>query len=415
MLFERQGLQALGDVEALASVPPSEAVLVILDDFDSIGSWGEIRSFLDRGGAVLIASDQRQTMSNIGFFRDGPVEVRHPEDAYAGYVDCPIVRDFQTEHPLMRGVQQLVANRSGWISRVSSNIREQQFLARYPQSTVSSLHSGRAMVVSGRSNRSVESRLLLIADHSLFCNSMLWHGDNALFAINTSEWLCSGKRKSYLMLANEPAPSAMPPISPEETPPIDLKDLPNLSPSTLLRFANNVSAGIEDENLMNDLLTQQPRGMKTPVFRRTLLLLLAVALGLYLLRQFMMPTADPLPEQTSRDMSHVTALQVERKAKQQQYHRSLKQLARDFLTELTGSDSPEQWQFKRSDVEVDGNWFYRSRIRNELFLLKKLAMGSRQWISRREFLKMARSIRTMKQMYFSGQIRSPLFQPPVAR
>jgi hypothetical protein len=70
--------------------------------------------------------------------------------------------------------------------------------------------------------------LILAADQSLFSDGMLWHGDNAILAIQTSDLLCRGKRQWLTVIENHqilPSYRSSPPEPPPaqaQTPPPQL-------------------------------------------------------------------------------------------------------------------------------------------------------------------------------------------------
>ncbi len=117
-LLESRGLKTTADLKDVLGRPRS-SVLVLVGDLgrNQILVRSRIRSFLQRGGAVLLASDKAQWIDELCVIKPGPVEV---EDAFAyqGYNDCPRVQRLDHTHDLTVSVRQLIANRSGWVDKV---------------------------------------------------------------------------------------------------------------------------------------------------------------------------------------------------------------------------------------------------------------------------------------------------------
>lgn len=280
MLFEQNGLRPIQDFES-AFNSPNKTVIVLLGTLRDQRP-PVLEKFLNEGGALLLASDMSFGFAQ-GNIRRGPVLAMRPDDIYQGHPDCLRIRDINPSHELADGVKQLITNRSGWIiEQPELDTSDWRVMASLPSTTFQRDSQSRPIVSS-----MISKRLIVVADHSLFTNGMMWHGDNALFAINVSRSLCRGGRNqvlfavdglaanSYLMgpLANE-LPLPMPP--PEIEPELDLDQM--------LQVANQVVTEVEDSDAFNKLLANRPRSLPDPYYRRALLFVLSgmlIALSLY--------------------------------------------------------------------------------------------------------------------------------------
>ena len=65
------------------------------------------------------------------------------------------------------------------------------------------------MIAEWKSRKRGGGRLVLMADHSILINGMLWHGDNARLAVNLADWLSTGERKEVAFIVDGKPAKAM--------------------------------------------------------------------------------------------------------------------------------------------------------------------------------------------------------------
>lgn len=213
LMLQQRGLRATPDrVGTALNEKPEETVAVVIGNLKTAAEGGGLRNdgrgiqdqltnFVRTGGALLVASDlrgQRIRKASIcnTWVREqqrwlsGKKEME--QYAYHDFPDCPVVSRFGRgkEPELFEGVQNLVTNRPGAIR----NSDQATNVAWLPMSGSPAL-----MCVK----RQGKGKMLFVADHSLFVNEMLVHGDNARFVNNVTEWLCDSEKRQRLVLIHD--------------------------------------------------------------------------------------------------------------------------------------------------------------------------------------------------------------------
>ena len=99
--------------------------------------------------------------------------------------------------------------------------------------------------------------MLILADHSVFINAMLWQTDNQnySFAVNCVNWLTEHGKLQRVFFSDEGRQQTKFDV-PLKVPP----SLPLPPPEKLVAAFDQVMAGLERENRFNTLLAQFPRG-----------------------------------------------------------------------------------------------------------------------------------------------------------
>ena len=260
---------------------------------------------------------------------------------------------------------------------------------------------------------------MLMADHSILINGMLWHGDNAKLAVNLADWLSTGERHEVAFIVDgKPAKAilALPPELSDDLPPLEdlptptLKDLLNLPPDVLLKFANRFAAGMEDADVMNELLANQPADLPTPRYRQALYIAAGVLAVIYLLRLMgkvgSRPTTRP-PRSVGQSVNFSPA----RALSSGELHTASRELAQGALRQLTGSSDPQDWAIPVNDVEIDTGVIRRIFVRENLKRLRKLATSSkRSDTTPRDLKRLAKSIADVANLQKAGRLRHPSIQ-----
>ena len=370
MLFEQNGLKPIQDVD-VAFNTPERTVIVVLGNAGVFRDPNRVQKFLDAGGAMLLASDRRIAYDRFFYVFDGPALSNQETDIYGGYPDCIRVTDFDVTHPLVKGVGELIVNRSGWIlERPTLNPNAWRKVASLP-ATTSQLSSRGKTIVGAMTSES----FIVVADHSLFTNGMMWHGDNAVFAINVSSALSQGPsgeamRDQILFLVDDtPSPSyLLGPLANELNLPLPPPEIePDLDVDQMLKVANQVVAAVEDSNSMNELLAGRPRRMASPYYRRALLFALSGILIAFAAYRLSSKSSKPIPAAWLRtSLKSVRPSRNRLSSKTTQLNsvergRAAQKLAQHFCQAVTGSDAKAVWV-----RELSGQGAFRSEpIRGE--------------------------------------------------
>ncbi len=416
MLLEKSGLKTTTEVDDSLSTP-RESVIVLAGDLNSIPPrfWPHLETFLRRGGAVLVMSDRRCDLKQMCLVEPGPVEALVRSRSYQDWPDCLRVTSLAARHPLMRGVHQLVTNRCGWVSRIWKHHGRWDMLAYLPRGAQNNRGEGggRPLIASLTMRDSPGGRMLVMADHSLLINGMLWHGDNAMLAVNVSDWLTADNRSRLLFLLDGrpvPAgPSLFDALPPGSLPPASFDNLPELPRESMIAFTNSFIAGLEDADVLNEFATTLLGELTQSQYRRWLMLLFGVIAGLFVLRQLARGgrsierppdrTPSSVSEMRIRDLLHSGVLRP-----------ATRELACELFRSLTGSDNPDHWKLRPQDVQVRGGLLLQMQVRSALSRLLKIATNvDRTWVSKREFRYLARRIELIHALHAEGRLVHPWF------
>ena len=416
MLLEQKGLFTSPDfVQTLQGNPP-ETVVVLVGDLSRMPkwSWSHLRTFLHRGGAALIASDQAGHISNLCSIEGGPVQVSSGYRAYQGFADCPRVTSLDSNHRLMRGVREIVANRCGWISKIWKQRGRWHMVAHLPRESRKRGRSvsGKPLIATLAARGSRTGRLVVVADHSIFINGMLWHGDNAMFVLNLTDWLCHNERRKLLFVIDGRlvqsgmlASSLLTPDQlPESIPPASLADLPDLPKESWLTFANSIVTGLEDSDVLNDLAARRPREINDAIYRRYLYFLLATVAAVVALI-LIVRAGRRIERPNVRTVKTAREIRMRELLQSSDFRPAARELARELFQTLTGSDDPQVWMFPAEDIQLAGGLLQRRTARRALWRLIRIASDVDQRnISRREFNSLAKSIERLHALHQQGRL-----------
>lgn len=347
MLIEQNGLKPLGSYrEALQN--PGQTVLVALGDCRATTTM--LKSFFSRGGAVLVATDTHLQLDRFFRLAAGPIESGLRANRFQNFADCIVIAPERNSHPLMSNVEQLVINRAGTIAGLTPS-DAWQVVARLPAELGDWAGRGGQPIMATIEGASA-GRFVLASDHSLFINGMMWHGSNAIFAVNTSRWL-SENRKQVLFIVNDSIQESylLGPLKDQlPLPQLDsLNQTPELTLEQKVRLANAAVKQVEESGVVNDMLANVARNLPQRSYFRLLLQCLAgvlVAYGLYkLVRHARGPTVLVAP------LRRQSALEIGRQAIDAGSRQidSLRLLARNFCMDLTTSSNPQVWRSQLSN------------------------------------------------------------------
>lgn len=414
MLLEQNGLEPVTD-PARVFRDPESSVIVLLGNVN-VFQPHDLNDFCERGGAVLVATDRSYSAGRIGEFMssNSPVRSRRVSDWYQNHYDCLILDNIDSRNPLMKNVNSLVVNRTGWLAKPRWARREWDVAARLPDSTEPRRAESQPVIASLRFRQKEKGRLIMAADPSLFTNGMLWHGDNAILAINTSQLLCAGKRNRLLFLVDRKALESYrdspmmnqtpPPPLPENLP----ENLPEPELATWLRIGNSVIRNVEETNVMNEAVADYTSRINSRMLRRAIIFAVAVIATLFILWSITSnnaPTHRPMP---ARKMKSAHSLNAGRKTEASEFGLAASMLARELCKELTGSSEPAEWQRQLSENPVSGNGPLQAKsAQKDIRKVLDLAVNTRTvHISRRKFEATGRMIQKLRQLHREGQFFS---------
>ena len=364
MLLEERGL-AVADSLEMALVTPKDSVVVLL------GNWtrqdvdpGKLLPFIAKGGRLLLASDRAARMGASVSFVAGPITSGDESTQYQQLPDCLRVTDLDDSHPLMQGVHEIVVNRSGWLSLPPESTLNWQAIATVPKTCRPQRCRSQPLIAVSQDSRPGAGSMIVAADPSLFTNSMMWHGDNAVLAIRTSEELCRGGKKrlafivdgtllpsdrqSHLLQeATPPAPTT--PAPPQSGPPMPP---PKLTWEQRLRLANTVIQNVEQSGILNEALINNPRYPNQRLYPRVILLILAVITAVWLLSKLRQSASVRPGEPSPRAMKTAKRMASDAAGTGRDYASIAQTLARELCRELTGSSAPREWERSLTDAEL---------------------------------------------------------------
>lgn len=366
MLLEERGLTVETSLEA-ALASPRESILVVLGNLDrkQVDS-GKLIPFATGGGRVLLASDRAGRMGPAVSFVAGPITANNQSTQYQQLSDCLRVSNLVGSHPVMDGVHEIIVNRSGWLSLLPEQLMNWQVIATVPETCKPQRSRGEPLIAVSQISRPGAGSMIIAADPSLFTNSMMWHGDNAILAIRISEELCRGeKTKLVFIVDGQPLPSyRQSPLLDESTrpappvpqpPPQSRHQLPGPPPKPTweqrLRVANAVIEHVEESNIHNEALIDNPRYPNQRLYPRVILLILAVLTGIWLLSKLRQSASVRPGEPAPREMKTAKRMSADTAGFGRNYASIAQSLARELCRELTGSPVPRDWHGQLSDPD----------------------------------------------------------------
>ena len=307
---------------------------------------------------------------------------------------------------------------SGWPStdpRLQLIVCDWSMLAFLPRSamTRTGQGSGKPIAASMQLPNGNPGRLLVLGDHSLFINGMLWHGDNAMFALNVTSWLAEGGRDQVLFVVN--GATTLPGMDASsnrgDMPDINPEDLPDIPKESYLAFANGFASALQDSDVLNQLAADYPAEMESGFYWRCVFLALACLVGWILFRRFP-AKGQPVDEPIRRTVSSLLATRVQEQIQSTNLRLAAREISRDLLRELTGSDDPGKWSIEARDVQVSGSPLLRRTTRAVINRCSRLATNrDRSHVSKKDLRQLVSRIEHARKLFRSRQIAHPWFAP----
>jgi hypothetical protein len=359
MLLQQSGLEVTTNINAAFSEPDA-TVIVIIGQFNPRIFSADLQRFLPRG-ALLIASDSMVRLPWLFEIRPGPVTSDDAQTQYQNFNDVLRVPAIRSDDALVQGIDQLVVNRSGWISQLTPALGSWSIHAKLPQGVQPTTSQARPILASYQSDQSDRAIFLLASDQSLFSNGMLWHGDNSLLAINVCRKLASHGRNRLLFIVDgvvqggvqseldDKQSAQQPPATPPSVNPPPPDAIPPLTADQMVRVANEVIGRIEDSDLHNELVANQPRNMPQFRYERILWLILGFFSLFFILLRLLARSRRPSLSQRDAPINQPAAWRAmglvgtlpRDSRKLGEY---AQRMVRESLQRLTGSTDPRQWE-----------------------------------------------------------------------
>jgi len=412
MLLEQNGVRPVANMSAVTRRPP-ESIIVMLGHINFRTSRF-LESFCEQGGAVLLATDERYSAGRICEFREGPVTSLQSAERYQNYADCLTITDIDHDHPLMTGVNSLVVNRTGWLAPPRWYIPDMQVAARLPQRTLPRDSSDQPLLATVGLPNINTGQLIVASDPSLFTNGMLWHGDNAILAINVSRILCSRNKNKMLFIADGVPLGSFrnsPMVDSNNPPPLP-ENLPEPALETYVKVVNTVLKEVEDQNLPNQFMADRRHKIRSPYLRRHILLSLAIAVLMFVIWKMAATHSATHPAMPIRDMKSAHDLATGHKVKSAEFGLSASILARELCRHLTESSDPTDWRRQlignaasgEGEVEFHGVSNVKAQ-RKKLVDVIELATNTRTvHMSRKRFEALGQTIDQLRQLHAEGRL-----------
>jgi hypothetical protein len=422
-----QGIQPLSSFQELADQPETKLLIVLGETsvLDQVPNG--LLEFVHQGGAVLIATDREartQPFHVLGFGVSGR-QVRFAsktEFAYLGLADCVIVRPLERGQPIFQGLTKVATNRPSFLIRLGGEEQRLDPMGLFPRNSVypdkDALYSAayRPFVAGGDLDK---GRVLILSDHSVFINAMMWQedNDNFRFANNCVAWLSEAKpnRRTEALVVEEGR------IQTRFDIPLKEEPLPPLPPlHQQLQFANAVLRGLETENRFNEVILRAVNSVHPANWLRSLVVLLTMALGVYGLvrlgqaKQRLEPGAPLLETSLVQLVPPLETQDQRRRAmlREGNFWEAAQALARQGFVSIPGlavqpggSLTPRN-RAKLPRVVAMGNWWQRWRVRRQVYQLWRLAVGDRpERVTARRLAQLRVEIDDLKAQLSAGRIQ----------
>jgi hypothetical protein len=220
--FFRAGIRPLRNLKDVLDVP-EQTIIVLLGENSVKHSLynADIRRAVERGAAILIASDRTIWLADLfGVQITGGELTAAPEDSHRGKIHRPFVRPYKfwgeiDENSPRAPFKSLEAAGQGALATNYTSVlrilpqrtrAHVEALAGYPFSSsliFNQFDPNRDHFAAGGTLE--EGRFLILADHSVFVNGMVWCDDNAnfWFARDCVKWLAGKEEKNRCLFVED--------------------------------------------------------------------------------------------------------------------------------------------------------------------------------------------------------------------
>lgn len=394
-MLQQNGLNVEPD-RSVAFQNPTSSVVVLLGKCElfNLEEGDQFHAFVNRGGILLIAPDDRFNVAKLGNIFPGPVFTNVRSDQFQEYRDCLILSKIAKENFLSTDLETLVCNRSGWIHSKPSEF-EWSDLCWLPDNCFPTTSQGKPVISLGE-HRESGGAILLIADSSLLSNGMLWFGNNSDFASALSSFLARDRTQLHIEVHRKSQPL----VQLEQMARIPSDNLPNEVPrpkwDTLLQVANQALAESVDPQTINRQLRNQPRQFRPRDYIATVWSMLAlIAVTMVLLHLLKRPIgfAGFMPTRrmrTGRDLIR-SSRPIERQNKI-----AAEALAREFARRWTGDNHPAEWRACLDQLRHTNSLELKpSELANVESILALALFGAKNTMSNNELSTLGKNIQSL--------------------
>jgi hypothetical protein len=237
LLADRANLGAVRRMSDLGNLDPARTLIVVLGDNHVLNDLdrevGGLTNFLERGGALLVATDRPDEgrLRPFGLSVSGKAVNQDAKSAYLGNHECPLItKGLRTSHPLLKGLGRgLATNNPSFMRGTETDLH---LLAAFNPDSYYGIdalpgwgllfRADEGYVWGSSAEAEPGGRALFIAGHGVFMNALMVasDNDNADFARRCFQWLGEGpagrREQAYIAVNGEavtifdPRPGIMP-------------------------------------------------------------------------------------------------------------------------------------------------------------------------------------------------------------
>ncbi|MFL5339815.1 MAG: hypothetical protein ACJ8F7_06660 [Gemmataceae bacterium] len=454
------GLKPIDMIARLDDYPANETLVISFRSSDYAerhpADWldrmpfGEngLRSFINAGGAVLVASDAAK---DNGWADNFQVEIagnkvysREPRLQFFE-TDCPYIVPVSRANPdpdLFAGsnaLHRVATNRPSFLASAPELAK----LAEFPETCAYKNRRGTATggpFLFGASHQHVSGgRLLVLADQDIFVNSMLLpppphSNDNLDFTINCLDWLTNGRQRKYVLFVDDNKPEtdfnlilkSLPPTTPEQLldylrehpeealkylrqhPELITNNLDKASPFAAALEDSRLFAEIEERNLHNDLLLRMFEHWE--LVRNVIVLGALALLGYGLLRFLKSRQRSPagVPRfavalERYRPRVGLLERRLREALRTGQHYEAAREMARAMFADLALTPAAEG---PPPAFEVNAGYWQRGRFEAELRDIWRIAFGpDPEPVTTKQWLKWPARVLALRKQFQAGTIR----------
>jgi hypothetical protein len=411
---------------------PGRTILIVLGETEVLNGLPlKLTDFLEQGGAALVATDRQTLPPNtpqgttaagnqldrelgVGVTGDAAVQVDNvAQYGYRGLAECPFVQPDPDAVPALFPTIPRVAVATNKPSYLNMNRRRME---AHGLAQIASLPAGcRPSEFAEWDLRGVrwpplpfaaagkvgKGRLVVLADHSIFIDSMLYpqNNANALFAESCVGWLADGKHPRDRVLFYEEGVLR----TKFDVLPVRNVDIPIPPAEKLVPLLDKFLADAERKDTFDSIL----RDLVPPSVWLTVgLVVLTLGLGFY--GFYRLSAARYRPESGAVLLATALVQNAAAGATTEQRHRALLaggnlwEAARPLCRACFGAAAAGS----RPLVEVSaGNWWRRRALRQRVLRLWELAHGKPVRVSAAEFARLPAQIEEVKAALAAGTVR----------
>jgi hypothetical protein len=432
-LFKFEPLKDVNQLDENAE----HSILIVFGDTQILDRLpaGGLENFLNKGGAVLVATDRDVNRKWQDSFETEFKEFYVHVPGALGYrnnPECPFVAPTDVEDPpIFRNLKEVATNRPIYFVNKSQNLKTLAvfgrgswiegpvpFLANYPFAAGGEIGNGRVLVLS---------------DHSVFINAMMipTDNDNFDFAYRCLDWLQESGKRTHVLFLNEAET-----VTNFDVPVTDLPPLP-------MDVLNQLIVKMEQEDLFNRMVLGEGDWRFRHILQVAIVVLTTALTGFgcyrFLLARHVVETKEPLFSAKVTQQTPALAVTTQRQLsmiKSDNFWEAAHHMARDwFLANMPDSlmalsshgmarpgsskgmeavHAPHALRIasgratRRAAIgrfSVDAGWWGRRSWERKLQLVWQIAVGPPLKLSAAEFARFVTQLDEIKAALAKGTLR----------